>query len=108
MMRVRAIAIASEHSNTVGTVELECTPVGLEITYVDAARVGVDGATVPFAPNQTLVVAWSAVHQARPLGNANLLEFEIPHAGPQRCLLVHFSFGNDVTLQEVQRRRLLV
>lgn len=107
-MRVRAIAIASEHSNTVGTVEFECTPHGLEVTYVDAARVGMDGATVPFAANQKLVVQWSRVHQARPLGNANLLEFEVPHVGSQRCLLVHFSSGNELTLQEVQQRRLLL
>jgi hypothetical protein len=70
--------------------------------------VGVDGATVAFSPHQTLVVEWSCVHQARPLGNANLLEFELPHAGPQRFLLVHFSTGNEFTLQEVQQRRLLV
>ncbi len=107
-MRGRAIAIASEHSNTVGTIEFECTAVGLEVTYVDAVRVGVDGATVPFASNQKVVIEWTWLHQARPLGNANLLEFEIPHAGPQRCLLVHFSTGNELTLQEVQQRRLLL
>jgi hypothetical protein len=107
-MRVRAIAIASEHANTVGTVELECTAAGLEVTYVDAARVGGDGATVAFTTNQRMVIDWSRVLQARPLGSANLLEFELPHAGPQRCLLVHFTTGNEVTLQVVQQRRLLL
>ncbi len=107
-MRVRAIAIASEHSNTVGTVELDCTAIGLCITYIDAARVGADGATVPFTPNQKMVIDWAWVHHARPLGSANLIEFEIPHGGVQTCLLVHFSTGNDVTLQEIQQRRLLL
>ena len=107
-MRVRAIAIASEHSNTVGTVELDCTACGLCITYIDAARAGADGATVPFTPNQKMVIDWAWLRQARPLGSANLIEFEIPHVGTQRCLLVHFSTGNEVTLQEIQQRRLLL
>jgi hypothetical protein len=55
-----------------------------------------------------MVVDWSRILQARPLGAANLLEFELPNAGPQRLLLVHFSTGNEVTLQEVQHRRLLL
>lgn len=107
-MRVRAIAIASEHANTVGTVELECAAAGLEVTYVDAARVGADGATVAFSTNQRMVIDWSHVQQARPLGSANLLEFSLPHAGTQSCLLVHFTTGNEVTLQVVQQRRLLL
>jgi hypothetical protein len=107
-MRVRAIAIASEHSNTVGTVELDSTAEGLCITYIDAARVGADGATVPFTPNQKMVIDWAWVRQARPLGSANLIEFEVPHVGAQQCLLVHFSTGNDVTLQEIQQRRLML
>ena len=107
-MRVRAIAIASEHANTVGTVELECTAAGLEVTYVDAARVGADGATVAFTINQRMIIDWSQVLQARPLGSANLLELDLPHAGAQRCLLVHFTTGNEVTLQVVQQRRLLL
>jgi len=107
-MRVRAIAIASEHANTVGTVELECTAAGLEVTYVDAARVGADGATIAFTNNQRMVIDWSRVLQARPLGSANLLELDLPHAGAQRCLLVHFTTGNEVTLQVVQQRRLLL
>jgi hypothetical protein len=33
-MRVRAVAAASERSNAVGSVELECTPHGLVIVYL--------------------------------------------------------------------------
>src|SRR5664280_1335691 len=107
-MRVRAIAIASEHSNTVGTVEIECTAQGLAITYIDAARVGDEGVPVPFEQGQRVSVDWSSVRHARHIGSALALEFELPHGGAQRCLLVHFSTGHDVTLQEVQHRRLLL
>ena len=106
-MKARAIAIASAHSNTVGTLELDCTAEGLCITYVDAVRVSVDGATVPFAPNQKVTVGYTNVRCARPLGSANLLEFEVPHLGVQRLLLVHFAIGSELTLQELQQRKLL-
>ncbi len=107
-MRVRAIAIASERSNTVGTVELDCTAQGLSLTYVDAARVGDDGAPVAFERWQQVVVAWSNVHQAKQLGSGLYIEFEVPPTGVQRCFLVHFSTGHDDTLQHIQQRRLLM
>jgi len=107
-MRVRAIAIASEHSNTVGTVELDCTAQGLSLTYVDAARVGDEGVPIAFERWQRIVVDWDHVRHARHLGSALSLEFELPSTGLQRCLLVHFSTGSDNTLQELQQRRLLM
>ena len=107
-MRVRAIAIASEHSNTVGTVEIDCTPNGLSLTYVDAARIGDEGVPVAFERWQEVVVDWSHVRQVKLLGSALSLEFEVPPAGVQRCLLVHFSTGHEDTLQDVQQRRLLM
>jgi hypothetical protein len=107
-MRVRAFAIASEHSNTVGTVELECTANGLVLTYIDAARVGAEGVPIAFERWQQVSIDWSCVRQARLLGAALAIEFEMPSLGVQRCLLVHFSSGHDVTLQEFQQKRLLL
>ena len=107
-MKVRAIAIASEHSNTVGTVELECTARGLALTYIDAARVGDEGAPIAFDRWQQIWVDWPSVRHARHLGSALALDFELPSSGVQRFLLVHFSSGHDVTLQELQQRRLLL
>ncbi len=107
-MRVRALAIASEHSNTVGTVEVECTVNGLALTYIDAARVGDEGVPIAFERWQQVMIDWSFVRQARLLGAALSIEFELPSMGVQRCLLVHFSSGHDVTLQEFQQKRLLV
>ena len=107
-MRVRAIAIASEHSNTVGTVEIDCTAKGLLLTYVDAARVSDEGVPVAFERWQQIVVDWPHVQQAKLLGSALSLQFEVPPTGMQRFLLVHFSSGSDETLQDVQQRRLLI
>jgi len=107
-MRVRAFAIASEHSNTVGTVEVECTANGLALTYIDAARVGDEGVPIAFDRWQQVLIDWSWVRQARLLGAALAIEFELPSMGVQRCLLVHFSSGHDVTLQEFQQKRLLL
>jgi len=107
-MRVRAIAIAAEHYNTVGTVELECTALGLVVTYVDAVRVMAQGAPVAFEPWQQMTIEWSRVRRVTQSGSALSLEFELPTGGVQRCLLVHFSPGPAETLQELQQKRLLV
>ena len=107
-MRVRAFAIASPHSNTVGTVEVECTAEGLVLTYIDAARIGDEGVPIAFDRWQKVLIDWAFVRQARLLGAALSIEFEMPSMGIQRCLLVHFSSGHDVTLQEFQQKRLLL
>lgn len=107
-MRVRAIAIASERSNTVGTLELECTAQGLALTYVDAVRVMADGAPVALEPWQQVMVEWSRLKHAARIGSALSLEFELPSSGTQRCVLVHFTAGPAETLQELQQKRLLV
>ena len=107
-MRVRAISVASEQSNTIGTIELECTAQGLVLTYVDAVRVVADGAPVAFEPWQQVIVEWSKMKHARQLGSALSLEFELPASGTQRCVLVHFTTGPAETLQEIQQKRLLI
>ncbi len=107
-MRVRAIAIASESSNTVGTVELECTERGLSLTFIDAARVSAEGVPIAYERWQQIWIDWPSVRHARRRGAALALEFELPSSGVQQCLLVHFSSGHDVTLQELQQRRLLL
>jgi len=107
-MRVRAIAIATEQSNTVGTIELECTAHGLLLTYVDAVRVMADGAPIAFEPWQQVTVEWPRLRRAGQIGAALLLEFELPSSDTQRCVLVHFTSGPAETLQELQQKRLLI
>jgi hypothetical protein len=107
-MRVRAIAIASEHSNLVGTVELDCTVQGLSLTYVDAARVGAEGVPIAFERWQQVCIAWTSVRRARRLGSSLALDFELSSGDAQQCVLVHFSTGNDVTWQELRQRRWLL
>ena len=104
---MRAIAIASEQYNTVGTVELECAAQGLVLTYVDTVRVMPDGAPIAFEPWQQVTIEWSRLRHATQAGAALSLEFELPTSGLQRCLLVHFSTGPAETHQELQQKRLL-
>src|SRR5450755_1176966 len=63
-MRFRAIAMASERSNAVGTVELECAPVGLSLVYL-----GVGGFSDGYVPTNTadnakLTVPWPELAEA--------------------------------------------
>ena len=44
-MKVRAVAVGTERSNAIGTVELECSPHGLSVVYLE-----VGSFTVGYAP----------------------------------------------------------
>ncbi|HWZ89530.1 MAG TPA: hypothetical protein VNW92_11790, partial [Polyangiaceae bacterium] len=107
-MRFRAIAMASERSNAVGTVELECAPVGLSLVYV-----GVGGFSDGYVPtntaqNEKLTVPWPELAEASVDGEQVFLALD-PKLGPlNRLCLVNFSTGNTAHHHKLYRRRLLV
>ncbi len=107
-MRVRAIAVAAERSNVVGTVELATQAQGLELTYLEAALLTHERAPVALASGTRLNVAWDEVRDARTVGNALVLELHVGHEQVHKLLLVRFSSGEDVTLAELRGRRRLV
>ncbi|HEY4159984.1 MAG TPA: hypothetical protein VGM29_17855 [Polyangiaceae bacterium] len=107
-MRYRAIAMASERSNAVGTVELECTPSGLSLVYL-----GVGAWSQGYAPTEpterrTLPVPWSGVTRASLEGEQLYLEIDKELGPLNRLCLVHFSSGAALHHHQLYRRRLVV
>jgi len=100
--------MASERSNAVGTVELECAPVGLSLVYV-----GVGGFSDGYVPTNTaenakLTVPWPELAEASVDGEQVFLALD-PKLGPlNRLCLVNFSTGNTAHHHKLYRRRLLV
>jgi len=107
-MKVRAIAIATERSNAVGTVELECTPHGLVVVYLDVGTFAEGYTPGAMTDGARLVVAWSRVRQARVEGEQVYLEFDAAVSPHNRLTLVNLSTGEAVHHREVYRQRLLL
>jgi hypothetical protein len=105
-MRVRAISLASVRSNVVGTIEIECSPAGLSITYVDAALLGDQGVPVAIDAGRNVSVSWSQVRDARVLGDAVAFEIDPTPWPPQRLLLVRFEATRSTSPHRIFRRRL--
>jgi hypothetical protein len=107
-MKYRAIAAATERSNAVGTVELECTPEGLLLVYR-----GVSAFTPGYAPaavteGATLLVPWASVEEAYVEGERVFLAFDSALGPHSRLALGHFASGRQVHHHELYRRRVLV
>ncbi|HEY3666370.1 MAG TPA: hypothetical protein VGL19_10235, partial [Polyangiaceae bacterium] len=100
--------MASERSNGVGTVELECAPAGLSLVYLEVG--GFSDGYVP--SNQTrsekLLVPWPQLIEASVDGEQVFLALD-PKVSPlNRLCLVNFSTGNTAHHHKLYRRRLLV
>lgn len=104
-MKVRAIAAASERSNAVGALELECSPQGLVAGYVGVSTYA-DGYApgVPAEP-RTLTIPWQKITAAQATGEHLWLEVDPEVTPHNKVLLTHFSEGSDVPSPEVERRR---
>jgi len=105
-MRVRAISLASARSNVVGALEIECSPAGLSITYVDAALLSDQGVPVAIDAGRNVSVAWSHVRDARVLGDAVAFEIDPTPWPHQRLLLVRFEATRSTSPHRIFRRRL--
>lgn len=107
-MRVRATASATERSNAIGVVELDCTPHGLLLGFL-----GVGSFTEGYAPGALatgvqLTVPWSAVRQARADGDQVYLELDWPGLPHDRLTLTRFSLGNAAHPLELRRQRMIL
>ena len=105
-MRVRAISLASARSNVVGALEVECSPAGLSITYVDAALLSDQGIPVGIDAGRSVSVPWSKVEDARVLGDAVAFEIDPSPWPAQRLLLVRFEATRSTSPHRIFRRRL--
>jgi hypothetical protein len=107
-MRFRAIAMASERSNAVGTVELECAPSGLSLMYLGVAGFSDGYVPVNQVQSESLLVPWPQLSEASLEGEQVLLVLD-PQLSPlNRLCLVNFSTGNTTHHHKLYRRRLLV
>ena len=100
--------MASERSNAVGTVELECAPAGLSLVYL-----GVGGFADGYIPtnqtqNEGLLVPWPQLAEASLDGEQLFLVLDPKLSPLNRLCLVNFSTGNTAHHHKLYRRRLLV
>ncbi len=107
-MKYRAIAAATERSNAVGTVELECKPEGLELVYRGVGSFSEGYTPAALAENARLLVPWASVQHAYVEGEQVFLAFDAALGPLNRLSLGNFSTGRRVHHHELYRRRILV
>jgi len=103
--------MASERSNAVGTVELECAPIGLSLLYLGVA--GFNAGYVPVTQttqkeSEKLLVPWPQLAEASLDGEQVFLALDPKLSPLNRLCLVNFSSGNTGHHHKLYRRRLLV
>jgi hypothetical protein len=107
-MRYRAIAVASDRSNAVGTVELECTPHGLFVAYLGVGAFSEGYAPGALATGTGLTVPWPNVSEARVEGQQVFVALDPKLSPLNRLLLTHFASGRALPEDELAKRRLIV
>jgi hypothetical protein len=107
-MKVRAVAVASERSNAIGTVELECTPHGLSLVHLGVGAFSEDYAPGALTSGTRVLVPWSAVDEARLEGERLFLTFDPALSPHHRLLLGHFSRGRTAEPGTIKRQRAVV
>jgi len=100
--------MASERSNAVGTVELECAPIGLSLLYLGVGGFAEGYVPITQAENEKLLVPWPQLAEASLDGEQLYLALDPKLSPLNRLCLVNFSTGNAAHHHKLYRRRLLV
>lgn len=100
--------MASERSNAVGTVELECAPVGLSLVYLGVGAFAAGYVPVNQAQSEKLLVPWPQLAEASVDGEQVFLALDPKLSPLNRLCLVNFSTGKSTHHHQLYRRRLLV
>jgi hypothetical protein len=100
--------MASERSNAVGTVELECAPSGLSLLYLGVAGFNAGYVPVTQTESERLLVPWPQLLEASVDGEQVFLALDPKLSPLNRLCLVNFSSGNTAHHHKLYRRRLLV
>jgi hypothetical protein len=100
--------MASERSNAVGTVELECAPIGLSLLYLGVAGFSEGYVPVTQTESEKLLVPWPQLAEASLDGEQVFLALDPKLSPLNRLCLVNFSSGNAAHHHKLYRRRLLV
>lgn len=107
-MKVRAIATTDERANAIGTVELECTPLGLVIAYLGVGTFSEGYAPGALTMGTRVTVPWSKVDVARLEGEQLFLALDPALTPHSRLTLVNFSTGQHTHHHELYRQRLIL
>ncbi|HEY3497471.1 MAG TPA: hypothetical protein VGK73_22395, partial [Polyangiaceae bacterium] len=107
-MKVRAVAVASERSNAIGTVELECTPHGLVLVHLGVGAFSEDYAPGALTSGTRVLVPWAAFETAVVEGERLFLAFDPALSPHHRLLLSNFSSGRSVEPRTLRRQRAVV
>jgi hypothetical protein len=107
-MKVRATAVASERSNAIGTVELECTPHGLMLVHLGVGAFSEDYAPGALTTGTRVLVPWAAIERAEIEGDRLFLAFDPVLSPHHRLLLANFSTGRSVEPGAIRRQRTIV
>jgi hypothetical protein len=107
-MKVRAVAIASDRSNAIGTVELECTPHGLVVVHLGVGAFSEDYAPAALTSGTRVLVPWAAIDEATIEGDLVFLAFDPALSPHHRLLLANFSGGRSAEPQTIRQQRWLV
>ncbi len=100
--------MASERSNAVGTVELECAPAGLSLVYLEVGGFTEGYVSANQAQSEKLLVPWPQLAEASVDGEQVFLALDPKLSPLNRLCLVNFSTGNTAHHHKLYRRRLLV
>lgn len=107
-MKVRAVAVASERSNAIGTVELECTPHGLVLVHLGVGSFAEDYAPAALTTGTRVLVPWAAIDHADVEGERLFLAFDPVLSPHHRLLLANFSSGRSAEPRTIKRQRTIV
>ena len=102
---LRAIAIATETSDVVGTVELACGPRGLALAFVRASGYALAHAPTPPSKSRQIVVPWEHVREISDDGEALRVHIDSPTVPHKRLILTHLTRDQGVTHETVSRQR---
>jgi len=104
-MKVRAVAVASERSNAIGTVELECTPHGLMLVHLGVGSFSEDYAPGALTTGTRVLVPWAAIDRAEIEADRLFLAFDPALSPHHRLMLANFSTGTSVDPRSLRRKR---
>ncbi len=107
-MRARATAVATDQSNAVGTVELECSPQGLSILYLGVGAFSEGYAPGALTSGTRVLAPWARVIEARVEGNQIFIALDPSLTPHHRLTLRNFSVGDASHEQELGRQRFIV
>src|SRR5260221_10544560 len=92
-MRTRAVAVASDRSNAIGWLELECTPPGLIIVHQGVGAFQDGYAPAALTTGTRVLIPWPSVREAALEGDRLLLEVDEALTPHHRLPLARLSTG---------------